>query len=284
MCDAQPMTVNLVFPGNFLLPRTPDEHFAPEHTAAAAASFSTCLLDDSQLPQASAIRNPSKLTGSLAYRGWMLTSEQYQGFDTAAQRHAMTLHVSPAQYESAHHLPGWYEHFADLTPVSRWTEGRDVEAAVAMVKEVGTKAAVVKDYVKSVKHLWHEACFIPDSTDTQNARAVIERLVHERDDSFQGGIVVRAYEPLSGAEVRTWWRDCECVLTSAHPDTPDQVSTHVPVNHAQTAVSALGHPLITVDWAQRTDGTWRVIEVGDAQVSDRPGTTAPDVLIRALFA
>jgi hypothetical protein len=37
-----------------------------------------------------------------------------------------------------------------------------------------------------------------------------------------------------------------------------------------------------VDLARRTDGTWRVIELGDAQVSDRPATTPPETLICAL--
>jgi hypothetical protein len=32
---------------------------------------------------------------------------------------------------------------------------------------------------------------------------------------------------------------------------------------------------VTVDLALRADGVWRVIEVGDGQVSDRPTTISP---------
>ena len=48
------------------------------------------------------------------------------------------------------------------------------------------------------------------------------------------------------------------------------------------AVTALALPFVTVDLAQRTDGTWRIIELGDGQVSDRPTSTPPADLIDAL--
>ncbi|WP_203711178.1 ATP-grasp domain-containing protein [Asanoa siamensis] len=34
--------------------------------------------------------------------------------------------------------------------------------------------------------------------------------------------------------------------------------------------------------ALRADGAWRVIELGDGQVSDRPPTVAPEALLAAL--
>jgi ATP-grasp domain, R2K clade family 3 len=40
---------------------------------------------------------------------------------------------------------------------------------------------------------------------------------------------------------------------------------------------------VTVDFAMRADGEWRVVELGDGQVSDRPVTMAPKVLVSALF-
>jgi len=39
---------------------------------------------------------------------------------------------------------------------------------------------------------------------------------------------------------------------------------------------------VTVDLALRTDGEWRVIELGDGQVSDRPASTPAEELIAAL--
>ena len=45
------------------------------------------------------------------------------------------------------------------------------------------------------------------------------------------------------------------------------------------AVAQLALPFVTVDFARRTDNTWRVIELGDGQVSDRPSSTpAPEFI------
>ncbi|MEU7141466.1 ATP-grasp domain-containing protein [Nocardia sp. NPDC046473] len=45
----------------------------------------------------------------------------------------------------------------------------------------------------------------------------------------------------------------------------------------------LGPRFITTDLALRTDGVWRVIEVGDGQVSDLPTDIDPDLIVTALL-
>ncbi|WP_260190397.1 ATP-grasp domain-containing protein [Actinophytocola gossypii] len=47
-------------------------------------------------------------------------------------------------------------------------------------------------------------------------------------------------------------------------------------------VAGLGLPFATVDLARREDGRWRVVELGDGQVSDRPATVAPADLVTGL--
>lgn len=48
-------------------------------------------------------------------------------------------------------------------------------------------------------------------------------------------------------------------------------------------IAGLGLPFVTVDLALRADGVWRVIELGDGQVSDRPTTIEPEAMIAALL-
>jgi hypothetical protein len=40
---------------------------------------------------------------------------------------------------------------------------------------------------------------------------------------------------------------------------------------------------VTADLALRADGTWRVVELGDGQVSDRPSTTEPAAFLNAVL-
>jgi len=49
-------------------------------------------------------------------------------------------------------------------------------------------------------------------------------------------------------------------------------------------MAALGLPFITLDLVRRSDGIWRVVEVGDGQVSDRPATTDEDEFMNAILA
>jgi hypothetical protein len=252
----------LLFPSHPLYPRRPDEHFADEVEAARALGAEVAFFDHDRLT-APPVAEPALL------RSWMLTSAAYA-------RLPVPLVTSPAMYARAHELPGWYEAFGALTPASVWAPDVDSLDADALPAGPG----IVKDYVKSLKHLWDEACFVPD---VRSFQAVAQRFLLERGDDLQGGLVLRAFEPFAGAEARSWWRDGRCVLVTAHPDTPDSLPADVPVSDAAEAVAALGCAFVTVDWARRSDGVWRVVEVGDGQVSDRPRSTPADVFLEAIL-
>jgi hypothetical protein len=133
-----------------------------------------------------------------------------------------------------------------------------------------------------MKHHWDEAAFIPDLTDTDRAWAVAQRFRELRDDDFAGGFVLRRFESFTGAEARTWWVDGVCRLATAHPDTPDDLPPDdLPVAALQPAIAGLALPFVTADLVRNTEGGWRLVEVGDGQVSDRPSTTSPEALLTA---
>jgi hypothetical protein len=135
-----------------------------------------------------------------------------------------------------------------------------------------------------MKHYWQQAAFIPDVADSDNAWAVATRYLELREDSLVGGLVLRRYESFSTIETRTWWTDGGCELVGAHPDTADQSPPPgLDLTVLTPLVARLGLPFVTIDLAQRHDGVWRVIELGDGQVSDRPNTLDPHHLIQALI-
>lgn len=214
------------------------------------------------------------------YRGWMLRTEQYAAFADALKEKGGRLRTSAGQYRKAHELPGWYAALAAFTPASCWTTGTDRAAFDVARQKLGDGPAVLRDYSKSMKHYWHEAAYIPDLGDSTAAWQVAQRLRELRGDDLTGGYVLRRFEQFTGPELRTWWIDGVCRLVTAHPDTPDQQPHAYPeLPGLADAVHGLGLPFVTVDLAHRVDGTWRVIELGDGQVSDRPATTTPETLI-----
>jgi hypothetical protein len=277
----------LIVPSDPLRDRRPDPHFAAEAVAARAAGWDVALVDHDGLTRAGgtadAIARVPVATQAV-YRGWMLPSEQYDAFALALRARHTILVTTSAQYRQAHELPGWYETLASVTPYSVWTNGQNREDFDKCRLELGSGPAVLRDYTKSMKHYWHEAAFIPDVADAETAWRVAARFLALRDDDFVGGLVLRRFEDFTSAEARTWWVHGRCVLIGAHPDTPEQLPSGPDLGPVSAAVARMGLPFVTVDLALRADGLWRVVELGDAQVSDRPVSLEAQTFIAALDA
>lgn len=276
----------LLVPADPLNPRRADEHFRPEAVAARELGVTVAVIDHDALSAgqagAAAVRGvPADLEA--VYRGWMLRSGQYRTLAQLLGERGTVLRTSPDQYRQAHQLPGWYDELRPVTPQSVWTTGADLGQFDDCCRRLGPGPAVLRDYVKSVKHRWAEAAFIPDTSDSGTARVVAERFLALRGEDFTGGLVLRRFESLAAAEVRTWWLYGECRLVTAHPDTPDELPGAPDLTAVAPLVASLALPFVTVDLALRRDGVWRVVELGDGQVSDRPvSTAAGDLIVAAL--
>lgn len=276
----------LLFPSDALWPRRVDEHYAAEADAARAAGLTVAVVDHDALaagkdPQGAVARVPAG--HDAVYRGWMLDATAYGGFAAALAERDVTLRTDAGQYRRGHELPGWYDALSAYTPESVWTNGFDQADFDAARTALGAGPAVLRDYCKSMKHYWHEAAYIPDLADPSAAWSVARRMAELRGDDLTGGFVLRRFEHFTGAEARTWWVGGVCRLITAHPDTPDdQPPADLEVSWLEPAVSGTGLPFVTVDLARTTGGAWRVVELGDGQVSDRPRSTAADRFIDIL--
>lgn len=264
--------------------RRVEGHFADQADAVRQVGGEVALVDHDALLAGDvdrAIRRVPHDLGPVWYRGWMIPATGYAGLTQALTARGVQVLTTPEAYQQAHELPGWYDAFAEVTPASVWSVGvpRDVRALVA---PLGTGAGVVKDYVKSRKHEWREACFVPDLLDVDAAGQVIATFIERQAEFLAGGVVVRAYEQFdTQGEARVWWLDGEPFLVTSHPDTPDQLP-EPDLTAVGPLVAALGCRFVTTDLARRVDGQWRVVEVGDGQVSDLSATTAPESLVEPL--
>jgi hypothetical protein len=106
-----------------------------------------------------------------------------------------------------------------------------MEGVLSMARSFGRRPLVVRDYVKSRKHEWAEACFLPDGTNANAVERVVRRFLELTGDELQGGVVLREFVELDrvGAHassgmplVREWrvfWFDREPVLVA--PNWPE---------------------------------------------------------------
>lgn len=227
-------------------------------------------------------------SGPYWYRGWMVPAERYARAGEALAARGCALRTGADAFRRAHELPGWYDVFAQLTPRSVWQPlGADEDPLTAaalsrLVEPLGEGPGIVKDFVKSRKHEWHEACYVPELSDPAALASVVGRFVERQGAGLAGGVVVREYERFAAdGEARVWWVDGEAVLVSAHPDTPDRLPAPG-LGTVREAVARLGCRWVTTDLAMREDGEWRVVEVGDGQVSGLPEGTDAAALFTAL--
>ncbi|MFK0253970.1 ATP-grasp domain-containing protein [Streptomyces sp. NPDC090445] len=291
------MPTTVLYCSDPLNERRVDAHFATEARQLRTDGAAVHLVDHDALAAGDAERAVARVpagAGPLWYRGWMLPADRYAEFDAALRPRGARLLTDPSRYRRAHELPGWYATFDGLTPASRWlpaAPGRapGPERLAALAAGLPAGAAVVKDYVKSRKHEWDEACHIPDLADRAALHRVVSRFVELQGEFLAGGVVLRAFEPFGApgpgpaeapGEIRVWWRDGVPRLVTPHPDSPAGACAGPggagggaqpgpqELEPVRAAVEALDCPFVTTDLALRADGVWRVVEVGDAQVSD----------------
>ncbi len=129
-------------------------------------------------------------------RGRMLKPELYRSFYNNLEEKGIILINSPEEYEKYHVLPGWYDDFKDDTAKSVWENQGTVESALQMVRGL-EGPYIVKDFVKSRKHEWYDACYINNIADKTNAEKIIRNFVERQGSDLVGGVVLRQFEKLN---------------------------------------------------------------------------------------
>lgn len=192
----------VLFPSNSMHPTAPDAAFEEEARHAAGAGFDVGLIDlEVFLGGEVKLRRVPEGPGEVVYRGWLLELDAYRRMsDVVAARGRRLITETPA-YQHCYHLPEWYEAIggAEHTARSIWIPGStfDIDAVVAKVKEAfGAGAVILKDYVKSRKHEWFDACFIPAADDEANVRRVVQNFLRLQDAHVVGGLVFREFVAL----------------------------------------------------------------------------------------
>jgi len=290
------MPASVLFCSDPLSPSRVDSYFRGQADALLAAGAAVMLIDHDALLRgetAQAVRRVPQGIGPCWYRGWMIPGVRYAELERALAARGGQLITNASAYRRAHELPGWYPTFASVTPRSAWmavAANENLPSAVLeqLARPLGGGAAVVKDFVKSRKHEWHEACYVPNVEDPAGLHMVVSRFVERQGDDLAGGIVIRAFEAFvssgpDAGEARVWWLDGQPVLIGPHPDSPE-VAPQPELAEIGPLVSALGCRFIITDIARHADGRWRVVEVGDGQVSDLPTTLPPSVIAQAMAA
>ena len=250
--------MHFIYPADMLKPRLPDEMFREEAVAIQARGHVVSLVDFNTL-LVNPFDPPAEQDSGIVYRGGMITPAEYQVFLHSLEQQGAKANTSLEQYLSTHYLPNWYPLLADITPETVILD--PTADLVPILKQLDWGRFFVKDYVKSLKTAGGSIIERPEDI----GRVMAEMLKYR--GIIEGGLCIRRYEDfLPESEHRFFVIDGICYGADAHSAIPASV---------QECALRLNNPFFSVDIATRIDGTERIVEVGNGQVSDLVGW-APD--------
>jgi hypothetical protein len=286
--------MNLLFAQNSMMRKLPEPIFELEFDAATSLGFK-CLLFDEEALCAAEIglalkRLPAGDGKELLYRGWILTEELYRRFQEALSARGYSLVSSAAQYAEVTYFPNYYPKIRDFSPAAVWTDTPDSFLAWTLARKLGDGPFVIKDHIKSAKHHWREACFVPKGSGRENFERISENLLSEQGRTFFRGFVVKQYVPLRsrGESPREYpmceeyrlffWKRQLLIASHYHRQTENAVDWSPFVTLAQR----FNAPFFTMDIAQAETGNWIVVDMGAGECSSLPPSLEPQRFCRRL--
>lgn len=188
-------------------------------------------------------------------------------------------------YRQTQNIPEWYDRVKQ-SPQSMWmTDYSNLNIVAEKVKEFfGNKPVIIKDFLKSQKHRWFDACFISSASDTEEVIRVTQNFIRLQEEFLEGGLVYREYLDLKkvGRHIKSRmllsneWRCFFCAgrdsfLTRYWTDGADYDLAEQPSTESiQMMVDGIDSRFFTADVAQKENGEWVLIEVGDGGASGLP--------------
>jgi hypothetical protein len=253
------MKLHFVMPPDGLSENQIEGLFNPQAKTLIERGHTVSIVKDEVFNSTAVPRNLPR-ESTVVYRGWMVGIEQYKKYEEAINAIGSRTITNSSQYCLAHWLPNWYSKLSAYT-----AETVVVDKSANIINELKQlnwkEGYFLKDYVKSLKVAGGSIVRNPED----GARWLKEMLSYR--DEIEGGICIRRIENfIPDSELRYF-------VIQGKPFGPNNSPVPEPVN---VAASTIESPFFSVDVAKTIDGDWRIVELGDGQVSDLVGWTAED--------
>ena len=282
--------MKIIFCSEPFYPNKPDYSYEKEANAALRSGFEFELfsfedLTENNLSNAFKRIKSAETPEKAIYRGWMLKPEQYEILYEQLRQRNLILINSPEEYKFCHYFPESYDVIKDHTPRSislPFDETFSFENLLEKLIVFGDKPLILKDYVKSRKHEWNEACFISSASNREEIEKVTARFIELQGEDLNKGLVFREFiqlKPLTDhsksgmpltKEFRLFFLKGELIFTSEYWEEGEYEETDLPEDLFSEIAKRVKSNFFTMDIAQKTDGEWLIVELGDAQVAGLP--------------
>ncbi|MEC4804378.1 MAG: ATP-grasp domain-containing protein [Jaaginema sp. PMC 1079.18] len=245
--------MQILYPKHPIYPVQADEPYQEEYLYFKSAGINCVLFDYDALSYGEFKPKPPLENGQqVLYRGWMLNAESYHNLTQAVKKKRGCPVTNLETYLKCHYISGWYEVCRDFTPETYlFAVDEKLEENIAAL---GWEEFFVKDYVKS------NTTAIGSIARSAQEAVKIVGLIKEFRGEVEGGVAIRRVESFTpGTEARYF------VMRGKAYSRHGKELPEVVASVAKRIVS----PFYSVDIAQTVKGDWRIVELGDGQVSDK---------------
>lgn len=280
------MVTMILFPSSFFSISKVDEDLQKEYDAVLATGlFKVALFGyDKWINEDKLIvKDVSDTECTAVYRGWMMKPDQYERFYNLLIEKNIRLVTDPEQYRLMHIFPNVYEDVKEDT-VKMELYPLHSEIDVEALKK-SFHRFMVKDYVKSVKGTEFPRYFDKNITQEEFDRWM-EVFYKYRGNLLTGGICIKEFLDLARYddktnEYRVFYINHE--IASVCRNSGQGTYTPELPQELIEKYRHLNSPYYTVDFAELSDGTWKIIEAGDGGVSGLSDNQNYEHYFRALY-
>ena len=277
--------MTILFPGSYMNYRDIDEDMKGEYCSVLNTGLFDIILfnyDEWLAGGKLRLKRSGDSSKKTIYRGWMLKPDDYGKLYQVLQDYDIELITSPREYENLHLFPNVYPHIKNDT--AGLIEFKDREVDINAVKKQFAKF-MVKDSVKSVKGTEFPA-FFDQSISQEEFDQWMEVFYKYRGDLLTGGICIKEYLELKRYgdktnEVRVFYANHQILSVSRNSLQSDY--TEMPPEGLIGKYAELDSPYYTIDYAELSDGSWKIIEAGYGEVSGLSPGQDMEAYFRALY-
>lgn len=247
-----------------------DEDLQAEYDAVKATGLFDVILfgydkwfEEDQL----VIKDIPQVERTAVYRGYMMNPEKYERFYQRLLENNIRLITTPEEYELMHIFPNVHE-LLKLDTAKMEIYPLHTQINIDSIKHTFGRF-MVKDFVKSVKGTEFPKYFDKDITQEEFDQWM-EVFYKYRGNLLTDGICIKEYLNLKHYgdhtnEYRVFYINNK--IATITRNSGQDIIAPLPLQQLLEKYSHLESGYYTVDYAKLEDGSWKIIEAGDGQVS-----------------
>lgn len=270
------MSTKILFPCDPCDSKRVDSNFENEYKVSKTLGIESFFYDHDLLVDEDKIKvfGIKDEDSMVILRGWMLKPFQYEKLFNYLETKKYHLYTNPDAYVQCHYLKNSYKYIKQHTAKTLFSDKFDKETLSEMLGQF-SNGIVLKDYVKSEKHV--PGLFrIPKETTPEQLESIVKRFIEARGKLFNEGIAFRDFVELKkiDGEVNEW-RVFMFKGRIAAIEQNSNINTfqHKIERPSESFIRYVSNNLsqvsmfYTIDFAEKVDDSWMVVETGDGQVS-----------------